>query len=303
MKKISIVLLLACSFLGIAQERPEMNELPPLEEGLGIPVINRIPAIATDRPDFSESARIVPTGWLQYEGGYQYAHSEERLSATEITDVHQFEEVLRFGVNHRFEARAIINANTRRVDLQNNWNTPTRLTGVSPITIGFKYNLLEETDWRPHVTWKSHLILPWIAGGDYRVPTQGNLAFHQQRILLEKRLTHYLSLASNIGVSGGMTGSNGFINEGLFSLAAGLDLGNDYGMYVEYFTTAKVAGVQFLSSPFFDGGFTKLLSNDLQLDIYAGIDLSPYVGSRRNTSGFFFGTGVSYRLPLAAYLN
>jgi hypothetical protein len=62
-------------------------------------------------------------------------------------------------------------------------------------------------------------------------------------------------------------------------------------------------GQQLFGTPYFDGGFTKLLSNDLQLDIYAGFDLSPYVDTRLNTSGLFFGTGVSYRFPLAHYLR
>ena len=51
---------MAASFWGMAQERPEMNELPPLEDGPDIPIINRIPAIATDRPDITESAQITP---------------------------------------------------------------------------------------------------------------------------------------------------------------------------------------------------------------------------------------------------
>jgi hypothetical protein len=121
--------------------------------------------------------------------------------------------------------------------------------------------------------------------------------------MLEKGLTPRLGIASNIGVSGGLQGSNGFINEGMFSLALGYDLGNDYGVYAEYFSNWFVSGSQFFATPYFDGGFTKLLSNDLQLDIYAGVDLSPYLDTKLNTSGFFFGTGVSYRLPLAAYLK
>ena len=62
-------------------------------------------------------------------------------------------------------------------------------------------------------------------------------------------------------------------------------------------------GNQLYTTPYIDGGFTKLLSNDLQLDVYAGVDLSTEFGSRLPTNGFFFGTGVSYRFPLAAYFE
>ena len=110
MKKISIVMLLASSFWGMAQERPELEEIiDPV--GPHTPVI-LMPSIATDRPDITESAQITPVGWFQYEGGYQFSHAEESLPGGSITDRHQFEEVLRFGINQRFEVRAVVNANT-----------------------------------------------------------------------------------------------------------------------------------------------------------------------------------------------
>ena len=168
MKKISIVILLASSFWGIAQERPELEEIvDPV--GPHTPVI-LMPSIATDRPDITESAQITPVGWFQYEGGYQFSHAEERISLTSITDAHQIEQVLRFGINRKFEVRAVINANTKLVDIVDTWNDPFRTTGVNPVTIGFKYNLMEETDLLPQTTWLSHLTLPWVAGGDYRAP-------------------------------------------------------------------------------------------------------------------------------------
>ncbi len=302
MKKISIVMLLASSFWGMAQERLEMNDIDTDDIEL-TPVFVGMPAIATDRPDITESAQITPVGWFQYEGGYQYSHMEESISVTTFTDAHQIEQVLRFGLNKRFEVRAVINANTRRIDEPAIWVNPTRFTGVNPVTIGFKYNLIEETDVLPQTTWLSHLTLPWIAGGDYRAPVQGNTVFHEQRLMLEKGLTRRLGIASNIGISGGMNGMNGFVDGGMFSLALGYDLGMDFGVYAEYFSNWQLQGRQLFGTPYFDGGFTKRLSNDLQLDIYAGLDLSPYVKTRLNSSGLFIGTGVSYRFPLAQYLR
>ena len=195
------------------------------------PVFVGMPAIATDRPDITESAQITPVGWFQYEGGYQFSHAEERISLTSISDAHQIEQVLRFGINRKFEMRAVINSNTQRIDIVDTWNDPFRTTGVNPVTIGFKYNLFKETDLLPQTTWLSHLTLPWVAAGDYRAPAQGNVVFHEQRLMLEKGLTQRLGIASNIGISGGMNGTNGFVDGGMFSLALGYDLGNDYGVY------------------------------------------------------------------------
>ena len=131
MKKISILMLLASSFWGMAQERPQMNDINADDVEL-TPVFVGMPAIATDRPDFSETAQIVPIGWLQYEAGYQFSHVEERISLTTITNTHQFEEVFRFGVNRRFEARAIINANTQHVDYTDTWNDPAKIYRCPP---------------------------------------------------------------------------------------------------------------------------------------------------------------------------
>ena len=300
MKKISVMILLASSFWGMAQERPELDEIvDPV--GPHTPVI-LMPAIATDRPDITESAQITPVGWFQYEGGYQYSHAEQSLPGGSITDRHQFEEVLRFGISKRFELRAVINANTERIDIPSTWLDPVRMTGVSPVTFGFKYNLFEESDRWPQITWLSHISTSWISSGDYAnvYPEQ---IFHEQRLMLEKELMPRLGIASNIGISGGMSEMWTGTDEGMFSLALGYDLGNNLGVYAEYFSNWEVQGVQLFGTHYFDGGFTKLLSNDLQLDIYAGVDLSSYLGSKFNSSGFFFGTGVSYRLPLASYLK
>ena len=301
MKKISLLLALLFSTAAVAQQTTDISEFEITSEGL-IGVALRMSPIATDRPDITESAQITPVGWLQYEGGYQFGHSEELMPGGAITDAHQIEEVLRFGINRRFEVRAVINANTERIDHPSTWNDPMRRTGVSPMTFGFKYNLIRESDVLPQTTWLSHISNSWISAGDYAsvYPKQ---IFHEQRLMLEKTLTSRLGIASNIGVAGGLNGSEGLFNEGMFSLALGYDLGHNYGVYAEYFSVWYFAGTQFSATPYFDGGFTRLLSNDLQLDIYAGFDLSQYTNSAKQTKRLFFGTGVSYRLPLAAHLK
>ena len=299
MNKISIMILIASSFWGMAQERQDLDQIVD-PAGPHTPVI-LMPSIATDRPDFTESAQITPIGWFQCEGGYQYSHAVESLPGGSITDRHQFEEVFRFGINKRFEVRAVINANTERIDIPSTWLDPMRRTGVSPVTFGFKYNLFEESDRLPQITWLSHISTSWFSSGDYAnvYPEQ---IFHEQRLMLEKELTSKLGIASNLGIAGGMSEFNNFLDGGMFSLSLGYDLGNNLGVYAEYFANWEVQGIQLFGTPYFDGGFTKLLSKDLQLDVYAGVNLGSYLGSKLNTSGFFFGTGVSYRLPLAAYL-
>ena len=299
MKKISILILTVSSFWGLAQERPEMDENADLE-GPHTPTIRMSP-IATDRPDITESAFITPAGWFQYEGGYQYTHSEDLFPGGKIIDENQVEQVLRFGINRRFEVRSVINSNTEKHDNPSTVSDPDRTTGVEPLTIGFKYNLLEESNNMPQMTWLSHTTLPWLSLGDHRQPYPPQE--HEQRLMLEKGITSKLRIASNIGVSGALNGTSGYINEGMFSLAAGYDLGNDWGVYIEYFTDWELAQTQLSQTPYVDGGITKLLSNDLQLDVYAGYNLSETVMVLNLTTGFIAGAGISYRLPLVHHLS
>lgn len=258
-------------------------------------------AIATDRPDITESAFITPVGWLQYEGGYQFSQSTDNFNTT--TARHQIEEVIRFGLTEKFEVRAVINTNTEGYENPAIFINPTRVRGIEPLTVGFKYNLAQEHGWVPQTTWLSHVSLPWIAVGDYRAVFQSNTVFHEQRLMMEKSITDRFGLATNIGVAGGLSGSTGFIDQGMFSLAAGYDLGNDFGIYIEYFADWQLVANQFTAVPYIDGGFTKLLNNDLQLDIYGGLDISSYTGATAPSTGFFIGTGVSYRLPVAHYFR
>ena len=160
-KHLRITTLLASSLQGMAQDRPELEEI--VDPVVPHTRVILMPSIATDRPDITESAQITPVGWFQYEGGYQYSHGEESLPGGSITDRHQFEKVLRFGINQRFEVRAVINANTERIDQPSTWNDPMRRTGISPVTFGFKYNLIKESDVLPQTTWLSHISNSWVS--------------------------------------------------------------------------------------------------------------------------------------------
>jgi len=278
------------------QESEEVNDILDKE------VLSTFAPIATDRPNITESAQITPVGWLQYEGGYQFSRMQESFGAQELRNRNQIEELIRFGISERFEVRAVVNANTEGITSLGIVG-PLRRTGVEPVAVGFKYNLLEETSSLPHLTWMSKIRLPWLVAGDYVAQYQSNVVFHEQRLLLQKDLTRRLSVSSNLGISGGLMGSNGYISDGMFSFSTGYDLGRDFGVYLEYFSEFLVAGTRLYATPYVDFGCTKLLSNDLQIDVYAGRDLSAELGARLPTSGFFFGTGISYRFPLAAYLT
>jgi hypothetical protein len=272
---------------------------PPAADSL--PFITVMESIATDRPDRSSTARTVPVGWLQYEGGYQFSRDQVISSLETNTNTHQVDELLRFGINERFEIRAHIYAASELKDQPQLAVEPVRFTGVRPTSVGFKYNIARAGNWSPEVSWLSELSMPWLAYGDFRVPTQGNMMFQQQTLLIEKSLPYGLALTTNVGVAGTLTPNGGLINSGLFTLSASYS-GYGFGLYAEYYSNWTITTNRIYGKPYVNTGIFKNLSNDLKLDLYAGLDLSPYMNTVTQSSGFFIGTGISYRLPVAQYL-
>lgn len=283
MKKYSWALLAALMTTQVVAQNEQQEE-------------EEMDAIATDRPDITESAFITPVGWLQYEGGYQFSSFTSINFWSTEENTHQFEQVFRVGLYDNFELRAVVNANT--IGLDDLLVGPSRETGINPITVGFKYNLMKESPNAPQMTWLSQISLPGLAFGDHRNPFQSNFVFHEQRLMVEKSISSRVGLAANFGVSGGLVGEDGFISAGMYSVAVGLDLGNNWGMYIEQFSNFTGQGNQVDTRFLVDGGITKLLSNDLQLDVYAGIDLTDRINLWPGYRGFIMGGGLSYRLPV-----
>ena len=76
----------------------------------------------------------------------------------------------------------------------------------------------------------------------------------------------------------------------VYSLALGVRLTDRLGTFLELFGDRQVTG-PLATSASMDGGLTLLLTDIVQLDVYAGS------GLRGPTSDLFAGTGLSFRLP------
>mgnify|MGYP000355924474 CR=1 FL=1 len=253
--------------------------------------------IATDRPSVGASAYTVPSGYLQYEGGYQFSLRRENQPFTEIYQAHSLDELLRFGVSDRFEIRLQVNGAAQRINQTTVVTPPYWQSGIYPVTGGFKYALLTEKGHRPQLSWLSQYSIPWVAAGDFLVPS-GNLVLHEQRLLLAKSLGSRNSVGANVGFTGGLQGSASFVSDVLTTVSYTYTLGT-LSLYAEYFATSTWGGNRWYSTQNIDGGFTALVGGgQTQIDVYMGWDLSPYFKPAAPTSGLFFGAGVSYALPV-----
>jgi hypothetical protein len=123
---------------------------------LVIPSVPRALAaeIEPDRPELTESARLVPRGAVQLETGVAFSSERQGGLATETT--FEAEADLRIGV-------------ARHVELNLGWSPLVRVrgaeddTGVGDVTLGVRYRFVEgfeDVPWPPHLAVKVFAKLP-----------------------------------------------------------------------------------------------------------------------------------------------
>ncbi len=235
--------------------------------------------IATDRPDFTESSATVGKGRAQLEAGYGFRHDRQ---GTARRAEHSFPEaLLRVGVLADWcELRVAKNFSA----LQSN---ETRVTGAEDLYLGMKLALFEQQGALPEVALmlqattptgarelSARRTLPGLSllyGWDV-VPDKWSVAGSTQaNLALDDARREYAELAQ--------------------SATAGYSLTERLGAFGEWFCFVPLA--RGLEGPsvqhYLNGGFTFLVTKDLQLDIRAG------AGLNRAADDFFAGAGFAIR--------
>jgi len=121
--------------------------------GVSVPAI-RAAEIEPDRPEVTESAKLVPAGAVQLESGV--ALSRERRAGVAAERTFQIEADVRIGV-------------ARDIELNVGWQPLVRVrgpeddTGTGDVTVGVRYRFLEGIEnepWPPHLAVKAFARLP-----------------------------------------------------------------------------------------------------------------------------------------------
>lgn len=225
-------------------------------------------SIQTDRPDQTESAHLVPAAMLQFESGLNY---ERPGNGNEVL-VHPTL-LWRLGLNDRFELRMITEVSTVKSDNDSN-------TGLDPVAIGFKANLLDAKGWLPKTSFIGHLNLPWAASTDRVVDNH----YTDFRFTFLNEFSDKVSLGYNLGAQwDGYSASTTFI----YTFAPCLSLTEKLGCYIEAFGFFPENGP---ADHRVDGGFTYLFGNDAQLDLSAGKTLT-----ETESGAYYVSLGFSWR--------
>jgi hypothetical protein len=232
------------------------------------------PALISDRPDFTEATAIVDPKRVQVEMG-QTITRDGTLRETTVGEV-----LIRAGLADGIELRVSPNSWLRASE------GGTVTSGLQDANIGFKIRLLEGSEdpsWRPELSVITHTTVPTGAAA-FRAPRLQP----EIKLLAAWPLSERVALSSNVNVSRPVDGGRAF-TEYAGSLSLGVAMNDRVAGYIEGFGFAPQDGSDTVNR-YLNGGFTYLLSPDVQFDIRAG------VGPTRSLSKtHFYGIGLVVR--------
>ncbi|MHC4325160.1 MAG: transporter [Planctomycetota bacterium] len=241
-----------------------------------------LPELVTDRPDQTESSTTVPYESIQIETGW--THSEKNDDDIE-TDVFP-ETLLRYGIAEKLELRFIYVGYVWERTVSDQAGAQDS-EGSGDIAAGFKLKLWDEEDWLPEAAIMSHVSIP--AG---KAPFSSERFDPDYRLAFSHTLSDRISLAYNLGqiwiseedADGDLDTKSDF----QYTAALGIGLNEKLGGFVEFFGDIPTGGSEGPAN-YFDGGFTYLAANNLQLDVSSGIGLSD------SADDWFLSAGLSIR--------
>ena len=234
-----------------------------------------------DRPDFTESATTVGRGVVQLETGYTYLFDEEH---GEKTAGHSFPEpLLRVGLLAEW------------LEFRIGWNYAeekgigpggsTVETGSEDLYLGLKLGLTPQEGILPEMA-----LIPQMT-----VPV-GDPPFTADEVLPGLNWVYGWEISDCIALAGS-THANGAIDDVTGrrylemgqSMVIGYSLLDRLGAFTEWFAFFPYSADTAKPEHYFDGGFTFSVTNDLQLDVRAGLGLNDAAGD------YFVGTGSIVR--------
>lgn len=241
--------------------------------------------LITDRPDQTESASVVGSGVVQFEGGWTFAQDEAVGSRSRDIAVPAL--LVRLGIAPSVEGRLGF-AGWQRSELRNPTGQTTTTSGLGDLDLGFKYKLLDARGAVPDLALIGAVTLP-TGAESFRTER----AAPAIRLAAAHRITERLGLGYNAGATWtselDAAGRQVTFVDGLYTLVVGMTITDRLSAFVESFGSLALdnAGV---THHLVDFGFTYLLNADLQLDASAGYGLSDGAGD------WFMGAGVAVRV-------
>ena len=238
--------------------------------------------LITDRPDFTESSVTVGMGVVQLEAGYTFTYNDDDT----VTKEHSYPESLfrigmladwfelRLGWNYGESAETVFGG------------PDSNLAGAEDMYVGVKLALTPQSGCLPETG--------VIIQGD--VPTGAN-AFTADEVLPGVNYLYGWDITDSFCCGGSSQANralddNGedFYVEFAQSFTTCCSWTDEFGSFAEWFMFAPAGAVTSRNQQYFNGGFTYLLTDNIQWDIRAG------VGLNEAADDFFTGSGLTIRM-------
>ena len=231
--------------------------------------------LVTDRPTQSASAYTIAKGTWQIETGFQYSNQETQIFATSPVirqEIINFNTTLiRFGITKNLElnfAQSLIQGRVLRDDV-----VTFEDTNASPTSLGLRWQLMKENGILPQVS-----LLTTVSASPFVSGATGSVV--EMRLNMQHNLNDGWSIGYNIGLSDW--------EDFLYTFVIGKSLSPKLSAFVEAYGFLINDG---LNPHSLDYGFTYLLNDDMQLDVYGGNALNDWAAD------YIFGLGFSVRIP------
>ena len=231
--------------------------------------------IITDRPDLTESSITVPYKSIQLETGLLVFVDDASNTSEFKTTLYQFPAILiRYGLFKNIELRVFNQFVKESVNNPLIPNKERSTYGIDNLQLGTKINLVKENGIWPEIAILSHVVLPLGSANFKNAKTLANIVFS-----LSHTVSNRFSIGYNLGWTTDGVNQNG---SGTYTFAMGYGVSKKVGCYLEMYGLLK--NMESLTIGF-DGGFTYLISNNMQLDLSAGRGVSE--------NNYFFSAGYS----------
>ena len=232
--------------------------------------------LVTDRPDFTEASSTVGRGVAQLELGYTFTSDDDGSHSTKSHSVP--ETLLRYGMFHDW------------LELRLGWNFAHEgaagftAAGSEDLYLGMKLGLTSQAGLLPEMALVPQVTVPTGAG----VFTAGD-ALPGVNWLYGWDVNDLISTAGSTQFNRAIDETGDAYTEWAQSWTVGYSLTDRVGAYTEWFAFFPHGADTAKPQHYFDGGFTYVITNDIQWDIRAGVGLNDAADD------YFVGTGLSVR--------
>jgi len=229
----------------------------------------QVEKIDTDRPDQTESAVTVPKNYFQAEFGF----NKENLPGRNYDLLHPTT-LLKYGL-HKFEFRLEA---TLRSSYEYLFPNPKWTKGLEPVVIGFKTALWEENKLLPKTSLIVHLGLPFLASKTFRT----DHLIPSFRFTMQNSITANVAIGYNLGAEwDGYSSTPAWV----YTFAPGFNVGKKWYTYIEAF-----GFIHKKEKPQhnLDAGIAYYISNNVKIDLSAGIGISEAAPENYVAVGFSF---------------